>query len=648
MRFVLLALIGFAQVSRGEVFQIRVGAEEEAKTLYEAARKVAEVRSSSPDKKIEVLVTEGRYFLDETLVLNKRHGGIEGAPVVWRGEGEVLVSGGVELAGFSENAQGMWEARVLDGLHFEQLWVNDERAVRARFPDQGVLEFQAVEENRMNRSLAEHVIQLPKDRLPGIQTFEGRGTLVGTVYHKWDSTRRAIESYDAENGILTIVGSPPKPWNGWDADSAVILENEKSLLSVPGEWFLGDGLLTYIPREGDEIESARVVAPRLGKLLEIEGGSAADRVEYVTFDGIDFGETSWVAPDGGFGPEQAAASIGAAIEVKNANHIVFKNCGISRTAKYGIWFREGTRGCSVQHCEITDLGAGGLRAGETEFPASGKECEGHVFSDIQITSGGHVFPCAVGVLITHSGKNTVVHNEIGHFPYTGVSVGWHWGYGDSAAKENQIKYNHIHHIGDGRLSDLGGIYTLGRSEGTVIKGNHIHDILAKTYGGWGLYTDEGSSGILMENNLVHHTRTGGFHQHYGKDNVIRNNILAYGTEGQVQFTRAEGHNSFTFEQNIVLWKEGELLGHAGWKEGNVTMNRNLYWKEDGSKPYFGERTFEEWRMATGNDLESLIADPRFADPANGNYEIENPIAIREIGFVPFDVSNAGPREVGDE
>ena len=281
---------------------------------------------------------------------------------------------------------------------------------------------------------------------------------------------------------------------------------------------------------------------------------------------------------------------------------------------------------------------------------------------------GDEYPSAVGILLMHTSGNVVAHNEIHHGWYTGISIGWVWGYGPSVSRDNLIEFNHIHDLGQGLLSDMGGIYTLGVSPGTVIRNNVIHDVNANQYGGWGIYHDEGSTHILDENNLVYNTKFSTFNIHYAKEVTVRNNIFALGRLEQLSRTRMEPHRSVFFENNIVYWKTGELFS-KNWKDtpyyfylqpgktpgassANTTntvstfeMNWNLYFnpeKQQADIPCNGG-TWADWRQR-GKDRDSLYADPLFADAEHYDFRLKPGSPALALGFKPFDPAQAKPRE----
>jgi len=311
---------------------------------------------------------------------------------------------------------------------------------------------------------------------------------------------------------------------------------------------------------------------------------------------------------------------------------------------YAVEFSQGSQNNNVVANEMNDLGAGGVKIGDPLVPSSVAQSSGNQVTDNRIHDIGAVWPSGVGIWVGQSQNNSIAHNEIYNTYYTGISVGWTFGFAASAAAGNLIQYNNIHDIGRGMLSDMGCIYTLGSQPGTVASYNRCNNVTRYWYGGWGLYMDLGSQSITAQNNLVYGTQDGGFISHFSQFDTIANNIFALGQNYQLQRIDPVAGQTFNFQHNIVYWTQGDFLSGA-WGDNNFVTDYNLYFCP-GNCSTFGypslSQFFYLWQWL-GHDPHSKVADPIFVDPAHGNFALNQGSPAAQIGFQPFDLSTVGPR-----
>lgn len=621
-----------------------------------AVRETLATRGSSVV--IAVRIHNGFYELQEPLVFTPEDSGGEHNRVFWgarKGDRPVL-SGGRRIRDWAIDEQGRWHTvlpEVRDGTwSFSQAWVNDQRRYRPFLPHEGYYHIAAqvpptdAVAGKGHDRMGYHPedLDLTDEQLHDTEVF---------AFHIWSASRMRIAEIDRENRVITFTG-PTRTSARWGAfleGHRWRLDNAPLEHALPGQWRLDreTGELVYLPLPGETPDTCEFVVPRCEEIIRFQGDPGSRRfVEGLEFEDLTFAHANWNLPASGQSFPQAEVHLGAAIDAVGARNVAFVDCAVRHVGGYALSFGAGCRRIAFSKGDLVDLGAGGVKIGTGGGPHSWmigefdpedpeQAVDFIILSDCEISHGGRLHPAAVGVWIGHATGCRIRQNSIHDFYYSGVSIGWTWGYAvPSRAHGNSVYDNRIWDIGQGVLSDMAGVYTLGVSPGTWIRGNVIHDVDAYDYGGWGLYTDEGSTHVTMHQNLVYRTKTGGFHQHYGRENRITNNIFVEAEIQQLQRTRTEEHLSFTFERNIVYWTNNSPLLGSNWRDDNFVLDRNLYWNPNLPEIRFpGDLSLQDWQETRGHDLESIIADPEFRDPATDDWRLASDSPALTLGFEPW-------------
>jgi hypothetical protein len=482
---------------------------------------------------VRVTFDGGTYELPAPLVFTAADAGTREHSVTYAAAPgkTVVINGGRMITGWKQEGR-KWTAEVpavkAGQWFFRQLVVNDRRAVRARWPQEdGVLHI-ATADNSVKSFTFDR--PLPPGDLGG-QDAE----LV--VYENWSVSRALITaSGDGRLATATSVGwighgpmttaSPGKP---------AFIEHARACLDQPGEWFLDRpaGSLTYLAADGEEPARTIAIAPFLTQLVKL-AGTKEKPVRNLRFEGLRFEHADFALPAIGYSEIQAAhygTSTKApthvqpvAIECVYAEGCRFEGCRLAHLNASGLGFGPGCKENAVIGCKVEDIGGNGLMVGWRGTGRLQAGTEGSLDADwddrADAPTGSEILNCVirrcgadsrggVGVFVAFSADTRVAHNDIHDLPYTGISIGYRWDTTPTSQARCRVEYNHIHDVMK-KLADGGGVYTLGFQPGTVLRGNHIHNVHRSAYahGGApnnGFFIDEGSKGFLFESNVVHAT-----------------------------------------------------------------------------------------------------------------------------------------------
>lgn len=475
------------------------------------------------DSDVVVRLRGGVYRLSEPVTFGPRDSGTAEYSITYAaapGE-EVVVSGGSPVTGWRRGEDGVWIARVKKGRHFHQLYVNGRRAIRARTPnrDDRPSRWQ-LRDAVLSEDLSTYTLTLK----PGtLKDWAKPGEVEVMVSGNWAINRKRLQAVRPQEGVAVL--APPHtsglPWNAPRAGRWCYFENAREMLDRPGEWHLdrAAGLLSYMPREGEDMREARVIAPVADRLIRIQG-TPQEPVRNLYFRGISFRHTGWTLPEGGYRGVQAChfgsaggGSSGSrwlrlpgAVRLDHARGCSFEDCELAHLGACGIELVTRCRDNTVRGCHVFDVAGNGIMIGgptaEENVP------RGNTVSRCRVHHCGARYHGGVGIWVGIAARTTVARNHVREMPYTGVSVGWQWNPQPTPCRENTVARNHIHEVMK-QLADGGCIYTLGLQPGTVIRGNHLHGVrrgpFAQGAPNNGMFIDQGSKGYLFERNVVYDT-----------------------------------------------------------------------------------------------------------------------------------------------
>jgi len=472
------------------------------------------VRALAPTMAADIVVSlqDGSYVLDEPVVFGAADSGRNGHRVVYRAaEGATpQLAGGLTIGDWraDDGAPGMFIADVPIGTTGRQLFVNGTRATRARGADRP----------------AGWAKTAKGFRAPDVHmaTWARPADIEIVSFAEWRAFRCHVASIEGRE----ITMSEPCWRNAIAPDrfpmqDVTWVENAIELLDDPGEWYLDTaaGRLHYRPRAGEDLATATVVLAVRDSLLEVRG-TPDQPVHDLGVEGLTFAFAGWQGPStvDGYASAQAGwhrlADAGpepldiertpGAVRVSHAHHVRLAGNTFEHLGGVGLDVLAGSQDLGVVGNRFRDISSSAVQIGEGRQGAQNAEPRDqldrlHVANNL-VDHAAVEYVDGVGIFVSYASNVSILHNELTHLPYSGISLGWGWNT-DSYARNNLVFANRITDVMT-TLNDGGAIYTLSPMPGTVIERNHITDQHRR---GGALFLDEGTAFVTVADNVIERT-----------------------------------------------------------------------------------------------------------------------------------------------
>jgi hypothetical protein len=660
-----MALLSATLVSSAAALEIHVspnGSDQQPGTQaapvksLEAARKLA--RAKAGKERVTITVQDGVYYFDKALVLHGEDSGAPGFPVIYRAahEGKAVLSGGMPLTlRWIPYQNGVFQAKTPPGLELDQLFVDGVRQRMARYPN-----YDPAQKAVPYRGSAADAIS----RERAARWADPTGGFIHIMHSDlWGGFDYRITGKNAA-GDVTYEG-------GWQNNRPSrmhpkfrMVENIFEELDAPGEWFHDrkTDTLYFLPPAGLDLAKAKVEGVRLPTLIEFQG-SREKPVRFVAFDGFTLRHTARTFMDNKEPLLRSDWTIhrSGTVLFNGAEDCALLNCFIDQSGANAVFVNNYNRRVRLSGLHIFDCGASGVafvgdpkavrnpvfryehphdvsKVDRTPGPITDNYPMECVLEDSLIHEVGTVEKQGAGVQISMSRRITVKNCSIYETSRSGININeGTWG----------------GHVIDGcdvfrtvqETGDHGSFNSWGRDRFWVpdtsitarevakepnlpfldaIEPTTIRNSRWRCDHGWDIDLDDASTNYVITNNLM---LNGGLKLREGYRRVVTNNILVNNTLHPHVWYPESGD---VFTGNIVMkpYSPSRMPKDKWGRE----IDRNLFASNHHDRLRFAEN---------GSDMNSVVGDPQFADPASGDFTVKNTDLANEIGFKNFPMDRFG-------
>ncbi|MCB0730155.1 MAG: PDZ domain-containing protein [Ignavibacteriae bacterium] len=608
-----------------------------------------EQKHENKSKNIKIKLLPGDYHLTKPIKITSD---LNSLKIEGSGKLKTFIKGSRLLnLNWRKFDQNIWVAEINENIDFDQLYLNGEQQILARYPNYN--------ENGGNwNGYAADAISIEKIK-------KWKNPIGGFVHitHKaeWGDFHFKIVGID-KNGEAILEGGHQnnRPENGLHPEFRMV-ENIFEELDSSNEYFhdKNENKIYFYPPKDIDPNKSKIEVSVLKHLIEIEG-TESEPVKDIFITGISFEHTkrTFMEKYDKLLRSDWAIYRGGAILISFAEYSVISDCEFTNLGGNGIFINSYNRNIKISNNQINNCGATGIAfVGDTsavrspsfyyyEFVDASKmdtirgpknklfpsDC---IVENNLIYQIGRIEKQTTGVQISMAMNINIRNNSIYDVPRAGINVS-EGTWGGHIIEYNDV-FNTVLETGDhGSFNSWGRdrfwhpnrkvLDSLVAKNPDMPKWDAINTTIIRNNRfrcdhGWDIDLDDGSSNYKIYNNLC---LNGGIKLREGFNRVVENNIMINnGFHPHVWFKNSND----VFRKNIVMTDHKDILVNDWGKE--VDYN------------FFTDENSLEKSKLKNTDANSIFGNPHFLDAENLDFRISDDSPSHKIGFVNFEMNKFG-------